>query len=485
MQIKLSDYILEQSISDQEVSNILLEQAIAEANVAFSLCDAYLKQCMIEEMLGIEDEDIEDEVVTESDTDTETEAEEVTTESSEDDVTIDDDEEIVTEAAKSKKTKEESEPKAEETSNSSEPKEEKAKTQDKTYGVTNPTKDKASDYKEDEPKEKEPKEKGRVMRALKATFKAIGKFMHVIAVKLGMVNDRIIKNNKRLVHCVNDSSTEEIQELAEHLKKKFKLKTDRELYRYYNFKTCQKILEALDQSTRRFSMFVEGFSNIGSLRSIDTTRSKKDKNNQGSINFMERGLREFVTALHTLDDETSFDIGTAFDPTSNTYRFQDRIRDYIQFWDQRETRTHVTNIIKFMNKISKDVHDLDIRWNYTMDYRGDIFKDISRYRKNRDKIVFPPNATKKEKEAIMKAAWIEGHEKTWKTDLLKDRSQGKAFVEIRSTIHEINAVMNGGGKRSITSRITDMNERYFAVYDFYNNKLLKEREKKNQEKEAS
>ena len=481
MQIKLSDYILEQSVSDQEISNILLEQAIAEANVAFSLCDAYLKQCMIEEMLGIEDTDIEDEFITESDEtptttdeeetadDIKTEEEEVTTES--DDITIDETGEVITEAAKSKKSKKEAESSSasNEESTSSE---EKAHTQTKTYGATNPTKEKASDYQE-----KEPKEKGRVLKAIKATFKAIGKFMHVIAVKLGMVNDRIIRNNKRLVHCVNDSSTEEIQELAEYLKKTLNLKNDRELYRYYNFKTCEKILETLYESTNRFSEFVERFSKIGSKDSLDGTRSKKDENNPRAINFINIGLTEFVNTLHTLDNETSFDIGAAYDPTSKTYRFQDRIRDYIQFWDQRTTKAHIGGIIKSMDKISKDLHDLDIKWNYTMDYRKDPFRFPGEEYIPNNRLPHPF----KKAAAYMK----DFDEKISKTDLLRNRSESYKYAEIRSTIHEINAVMNGGGKRSITSRINDMNERYFAVYDFYNNKLLKEREARREQKEAS
>lgn len=44
MRIKLSDYILEQSISVAEVNDILLEQSIAEAEVSMAICEAYMKQ---------------------------------------------------------------------------------------------------------------------------------------------------------------------------------------------------------------------------------------------------------------------------------------------------------------------------------------------------------------------------------------------------------------------------------------------------------
>ena len=46
--IKLSDYILEQSISDASVSDIRREQLIAEMEVCFALFDAYNKQMVME-----------------------------------------------------------------------------------------------------------------------------------------------------------------------------------------------------------------------------------------------------------------------------------------------------------------------------------------------------------------------------------------------------------------------------------------------------
>jgi hypothetical protein len=44
MTIKLSDYILEQSISQSEIADIAMEQAIAEIEVSMALCEAYFKQ---------------------------------------------------------------------------------------------------------------------------------------------------------------------------------------------------------------------------------------------------------------------------------------------------------------------------------------------------------------------------------------------------------------------------------------------------------
>lgn len=48
MRIKLSDYILEQSISDASASDIVLEQSIAEIEVSMAVCEAYIKQMDIQ-----------------------------------------------------------------------------------------------------------------------------------------------------------------------------------------------------------------------------------------------------------------------------------------------------------------------------------------------------------------------------------------------------------------------------------------------------
>jgi hypothetical protein len=52
MRIKLSDYILEQSISDASASDISLEQSIAEINVRMALCESHLHQMFIMESAG-------------------------------------------------------------------------------------------------------------------------------------------------------------------------------------------------------------------------------------------------------------------------------------------------------------------------------------------------------------------------------------------------------------------------------------------------
>jgi hypothetical protein len=44
MTIKLSDYILEQTISDASVDDIMIEQAVAEVEVASAMLEAYFKQ---------------------------------------------------------------------------------------------------------------------------------------------------------------------------------------------------------------------------------------------------------------------------------------------------------------------------------------------------------------------------------------------------------------------------------------------------------
>jgi hypothetical protein len=48
MIIKLSDYIIEQSISDASASDIALEQAKAEVEVTSAICEAYIKQFFME-----------------------------------------------------------------------------------------------------------------------------------------------------------------------------------------------------------------------------------------------------------------------------------------------------------------------------------------------------------------------------------------------------------------------------------------------------
>ena len=68
MVIKLSDYILEQSVSDAQIVDIFLEQDLAEIEVCCNLCKAYLKQIELESYYEpIDDENsAPDNVVTEA-----------------------------------------------------------------------------------------------------------------------------------------------------------------------------------------------------------------------------------------------------------------------------------------------------------------------------------------------------------------------------------------------------------------------------------
>ena len=62
MKIKLSDFILEQSVSDAEVADIVIEQAMSEIEVCTALLEAYIKEfAMLEYMMPTED------VITEAD----------------------------------------------------------------------------------------------------------------------------------------------------------------------------------------------------------------------------------------------------------------------------------------------------------------------------------------------------------------------------------------------------------------------------------
>lgn len=62
MKIKLSDFILEQSVSDAEVADIVIEQAMSEIEVCTALLEAYIKEfAMLEYMMPNED------VITEAD----------------------------------------------------------------------------------------------------------------------------------------------------------------------------------------------------------------------------------------------------------------------------------------------------------------------------------------------------------------------------------------------------------------------------------
>ena len=66
MKIKLSDYILEQSISEADTTDILLEQAMSELEVCTSLAYAYLKQLTMEEYMNPDGELTAEDVVTEA-----------------------------------------------------------------------------------------------------------------------------------------------------------------------------------------------------------------------------------------------------------------------------------------------------------------------------------------------------------------------------------------------------------------------------------
>ena len=66
MVIKLSDYILEQSVSDAQVVDIFLEHDLAEIEVYTMLCKAYLKQIELCEYYNPTDENVAPDVVTEA-----------------------------------------------------------------------------------------------------------------------------------------------------------------------------------------------------------------------------------------------------------------------------------------------------------------------------------------------------------------------------------------------------------------------------------
>lgn len=61
MRIKLSDYILEQSISDTSVSDIALEQTKAEIEVSMAICEAYIKQMDMSVVMESSEETNDDE----------------------------------------------------------------------------------------------------------------------------------------------------------------------------------------------------------------------------------------------------------------------------------------------------------------------------------------------------------------------------------------------------------------------------------------
>jgi hypothetical protein len=414
MQIKLSDYIYEQTVSDAEVANIIIEQEIAQTMVYANLCQSYIKQLMMEEYLGTDDEDESTVVEESSETNTDGVVEEAST------VVIGDDGKAVSEP-----------PKSTGTSNSS-------------NAVA--------------------KKEVKFFRIMKTAFKAVGHFMSVMAHKLGMVNDRCIKNAKRLNRCIDDATDEEMEELYEKLRRDLKAKNESDVYRLYNVDAANDLIRKLYQYTSDFSESIKDFTDA-----VSSGFNHADKKNGRAINDVYEAMTEFVKNLRELDIKSRFDVGTYFDPDPTDMKFRNRIKDYVMFWDRPATKNEIRALIGCMIKTSENIRKFDVKWNYTLDYRKDPF------------------TSKKDAK-----------EKITSTDIIRDRSQPKfagvdihghpkyvdKYSQIRRMITYITDALHGGGEHSVVNRIDSLTKRYTSVYDYFNNKLLAERRKKQNAESA-
>ena len=400
MQIKLSDYIYEQTVSDAEVANIIIEQEIAQTMVYANLCQSYIKQLMMEEYLGTDDEDESTVVEESSETNTEGVVEEAST------VVIGDDGKAVSEP-----------PKSTETSNSS-------------NAVA--------------------KKEVKFFKIMKTAFKAVGHFMNVMAHKLGMVNDRCIKNAKRLNRCIDDATDEEMEELYEKLRSNLKAKNESDVYRLYNVDAAHDLITKLYRYTSDFSESIKDFTDA-----VSSGFNHTDKKNGKAINDVYEAMAEFVKNLRELDIKSRFDVGTYFDPDPTDMKFRNRIKDYVMFWDRPATKNEIRALIGCMIKTSENIRKFDVKWNYTMDYRKDPF------------------TSKKDAK-----------EKITSTDIIRDRSKHINYAQIRRMITYITDALHGGGEHSVVNRIDSLTKRYTSVYDYFNNKLLAERRKKQNAESA-
>ena len=400
MQIKLSDYIYEQTVSDAEVANIIIEQEIAQTMVYANLCQSYIKQLMMEEYLGTDDEDESTVVEESSETNTDGVVEEAST------VVIGDDGKAVSEPPKSTGTSTSSNAAA--------------------------------------------KKEAKFFKIMKTAFKAVGHFMSVMAHKLGMVNDKIIKNAKRLNRCIDDATDEEMEELYEKLRRDLKAKNESDIYRLYNVDAANDLITKLYRYTSDFSESIKDFTDA-----VSSGFNHTDKKNGKAINDVYEAMTEFVKNLRELDIKSKFDVGTYFDPDPTDMKFRNRIKDYVMFWDRPATKNEIRALIGCMIKISENVRKFDVKWNYTMDYRKDPFTSSE-----------------------------DAKEKILTTDVLRDRSKHVDYSQIRRMITYITDALHGGGEHSVVNRIDSLTKRYTSVYDYFNNKLLAERRKKQNAENA-
>ena len=166
-------------------------------------------------------------------------------------------------------------------------------------------------------------------------------------------------------------------------------------------------------------------------------------------------MAEFVKNLRELDIKSRFDVGTYFDPDPTDMKFRNRIKDYVMFWDRPATKNEIRALIGCMIKTSENIRKFDVKWNYTMDYRKDPF------------------TSKKDAK-----------EKITSTDIIRDRSKHINYAQIRRMITYITDALQGGGEHSVINRIDSLTKRYTSVYDYFNNKLLAERRKKQNAESA-
>lgn len=356
MLIKLSDFLLEQSVSNSDISDIVIEQTMAELDVCLSLAYAYGKQLLMEEYS---------------------------------DTPLDEDE-TVTEAAAA------------------------------TVEISDKTKH-STGAKQEEDEDDEP------TSFFKSVFKAFGSLLAVIGKKIAKLLSINIKLGKQAKKCLNRINDDEIDTFMVYLKHKQHISSTSKLYAEYNPLTAKHIIDRIDKIATKFENTVSGFKT-----DITLATRKTDKHNSTEINRMNRFLKEMIDSLRESDynKENEAEQYTGVTEVTND-KFIHRMRDYINFYELKDTRKALDRIVKNIDKAALSVKKLDVHYNFTKDYRFRRVKGV----------------------AFAHTSPI-------------NRSNSAKYMDIRATLDNINAIAKGG-KKSIVQRLNDISDKYFYVVEYF------------------
>jgi len=433
MDIKLSDFILESAISEAEVIDIVIEQAMAEFEVSAKLTCAYAKQLLLCDDFVEEfaDEDVVDEAYVNIE-----------------DVVDEKEEDKVKPRSKSKPT---------------------APKKSETAHVSDDTAAKEAEFAD-------------------SSAKTTVKMLEVVKAKLEKLKKNTSRTSTFVIKQLQQADDAELEELLKKIKSELGERSTSKLYAMYDPRFNLTVLERLDEMTYlfrqavdRFADFIQGHTGHLIRKGQDTqfprrqrvkvtnpnlvltphlsdknNRQKNPKNilgfdrdykprdfyfpnpkNTDNLGDMDMTVATFIRGMTRMDLEREYDVNQYYDTHSVTASlFRDRLVEYIKFYESVNTKDIIRGICKNINSIIVKLNRIDIRYNYTKDYRFD--KDISVFRRFFGVSMF-------------------------------NRSSSSKYSNIRRIIADINATSTGG-KNSVFGRIDQMTDKYVAVADFYNKK---------------